>query len=531
MGKNMMKKGAWKRWLSTALAVTMVAGVGMPDEVYAGVNGSDSVPEGYTSDENGLMAYRYTSGVASGDAIDIMGYVEGKWRETTYDNEGNVVILKIGDEIIPVEKIDGSAPIKEGVELYVKVTPSFVSDGQLIKLTYTVENKGSSEVDYSIAGYADAQFAGNDDCPIVNVGEVKNGSAFALNNTVDDKTISFAVFPQSASTSNYFEYDVYQNYFVDGINGYWEYYDEDEDEDKLVTKNLKQEGLDGEDSGYSFAWNNQTLGGGESKSYSALFGVGDLENIKDAVGEATPHTHTYGDYKSNNDATKTSDGTKSRTCTGCGQVETVTDVGSKLPADGAVAVPTEKENGNFAAGGIVNSPEEIKVAVLTAEDKAAIAAGKDVNVWLEVADNSAKVSEADKKVITAKLPNNYTVGTYLDINLWKQITDSDATKVTKVPNGKVKISLAIPKALQKNGRSYKIIRNHEGVATVLDANVDANYNLTFETDKFSTYALVYSDNTVASPKTGDVNTTTFLLAMMVGLGIISVSVLNRKKNA
>lgn len=114
MKANFLKKGAWKRWLSTALAVTMVAGVGMPDEVYAGVNGSDSVPEGYTSDENGLMAYRYTSGVASGDAIDIMGYVEGEWRGTTYKNEGNVVILKIGDEIIPVEKIDGSEPIKEG---------------------------------------------------------------------------------------------------------------------------------------------------------------------------------------------------------------------------------------------------------------------------------------------------------------------------------------------------------------------------------------------------------------------------------
>lgn len=305
MKANCLKKGTWKRWLSTALTVTMLVGVGMPNEVYAEVNDSAPVPDGYTTDENGLMAYRYTSEEAyvyDGDddvfvdGIDIIGYVEGKWRGTTYDNNGNTVIIKIDDEIIPVKKIDGSKPIKDGVELYVNVTPSFVSDGQLIKLTYTVENKGSIAVDYSIAGFADAEFNDNDDCPIVNVGEVKNGSAFALNDIDDDsdKTISFAVFPLSASTSNYHQYWAYQNYFVDGINGYW-LYDDDDDNALVTEKNLKQEGLYNEkeecfeDSGYSFAWNNQTLGAGESKSYSALFGVGDLENLEDAAAEeSTP---------------------------------------------------------------------------------------------------------------------------------------------------------------------------------------------------------------------------------------------------
>ena len=140
MKANCLKKGTWKRWLSTALTVTMLVGVGMPNEVYAEVNDSAPVPDGYTTDENGLMAYRYTSEEAyvyDGDddvfvdGIDIIGYVEGKWRGTTYDNNGNTVIIKIDDEIIPVKKIDGSKPIKDGVELYVNVTPSFVSDGQL----------------------------------------------------------------------------------------------------------------------------------------------------------------------------------------------------------------------------------------------------------------------------------------------------------------------------------------------------------------------------------------------------------------
>ena len=312
----------------------MLVGVGMPNEVYAEVNDSAPVPDGYTTDENGLMAYRYTSEEAyvyDGDddvfvdGIDIIGYVEGKWRGTTYDNNGNTVIIKIDDEIIPVKKIDGSKPIKDGVELYVNVTPSFVSDGQLIKLTYTVENKGSIAVDYSIAGYADAEFNDNDDCPIVNVGEVKNGSAFALNDTDVDKTISFAVFPLSASTSNYHQYWAYQNYFVDGINGYWLDYEYDYDNyvyNELVTeKNLKLEGLNDADSGYSFAWNNQTLGAGESKSYSALFGVGDLENLKDAEEEAA-HTHTYGEWEIVTPAGCVDKGSKKRVCSTCGNEET-----------------------------------------------------------------------------------------------------------------------------------------------------------------------------------------------------------------
>ena len=40
--------------------------------------------------------------------------------------------------------------------------------------------------------------------------------------------------------------------------------------------------------------------------------------------------HTFGDYVSNNDATTEADGTKSRTCTVCGYVDTVTDEGSKI---------------------------------------------------------------------------------------------------------------------------------------------------------------------------------------------------------
>lgn len=164
-----------------------------------------------------------------------------------------------------------------------------------------------------------------------------------------------------------------------------------------------------------------------------------------------------------------------------------------VPKQGNVKIPLDKQKDNFAGGEIKSSVEEVMRAVLTDADKTAIAAGKDADIWVEIRDCSSSVSEADKIAITANLPKKYVVGTYLDINLWKQITGNEATKVTQTPNGAVKIGFTIPESLQKSGRTYKIIRLHNGVATVLDVSVDANYGLTFETDQFSTYALVYAD--------------------------------------
>ncbi len=143
-------------------------------------------------------------------------------------------------------------------------------------------------------------------------------------------------------------------------------------------------------------------------------------------------------------------------------------------------------------------------------------------------DITSSVSESDKAAVSTKLPTNYTVGTYLDINLWKQISGDAASKVTKTANGTVKIGFTIPESLQKSGRTYNIIRLHDGVATLIEPSVDANYELTFETDSFSTYALVYTDSTASSstetsatttssPKTGETsNMAGYLVILMLG---------------
>ena len=58
--------------------------------------------------------------------------------------------------------------------------------------------------------------------------------------------------------------------------------------------------------------------------------------------------------------------------------------------------------------------------------------------------------------------------------------------------------VAIPENLinqdPENVREYKVIRVHEGVAETLDCNFNPKNNtIDFNTDKFSTYAITYSD--------------------------------------
>ena len=49
-------------------------------------------------------------------------------------------------------------------------------------------------------------------------------------------------------------------------------------------------------------------------------------------------------------------------------------------------------------------------------------------------------------------------------------------------------------------RSYQMIRVHDGVAEILDAEFDAEKKtISFETDSFSTYAILYKDVAVDAP--------------------------------
>ena len=231
---------------------------------------------------------------------------------------------------------------------------------------------------------------------------------------------------------------------------------------------------------------------------------------------------------------------------------TNTDTSAKVPYDD-VAISTGSVNDitGTAEATAESNPFETKIennsdltTLLSLTDEE-VAQG--VNVWLDIQDMSATVPQADKDLVQ-NASTNLTVGMYLDINLFKKVGDNTATKITET-NGTVKASILIPESLWKAGRTFEIIRVHDGVATAIAGTYDENTHVfTFETDKFSTYALAYKDLASSSgsdttsdsgssdssnsthpttPKTGDSNDIKvwylLLIASLGGLGFLGLS--------
>ena len=191
---------------------------------------------------------------------------------------------------------------------------------------------------------------------------------------------------------------------------------------------------------------------------------------------------------------------------------------------------------NFGNAEILDNDEEIREKIeLTEEETNAIESGKDIYVFVEVEDISDLVSTKDKKLVKTKLEDGSVVGMYLDINLFKQIEGKNKVKVEET-NGKITISFEIPKNLRNYNRKFYIIRVHGTEVTKIIPKINGNI-LTFETDKFSTYALAYTDtlketktnntitptpiNKTINPKTGD---NIMLYISMLGLSIIGLAV-------
>lgn len=198
--------------------------------------------------------------------------------------------------------------------------------------------------------------------------------------------------------------------------------------------------------------------------------------------------------------------------------ETDVDNGESKPAQEEAKVTdvtSTKASGNFSAAGLKNTDKELLNNVLTKEEQELVASGTPVNVWLESKDITNTVSTEDKTKVENALPaSSYKVGAYIDFNLFKQVGSSAATKISKCPNGKVKIGFTVPTSIQAPRRSYKMVRLHAGIASLIDVTLGKNYDASFETDEFSTYAIIYTDE--KSPKTGE-NSTVYLIMLILML--------------
>ena len=144
-----------------------------------------------------------------------------------------------------------------------------------------------------------------------------------------------------------------------------------------------------------------------------------------------------------------------------------------------------------------NTTDELKEAVFTTEELSKIKEGEDAKVILKVTDISNSVSEDDKKLIAKKLDGDVPPIMYIDLSLYKKVGNGTETKITET-NKKISISIEVPVELRNTdltkSRTYQIVRIHDGEVTVIKGTYDSIKGLfTFETDRFSTYALTFVD--------------------------------------
>ena len=222
-----------------------------------------------------------------------------------------------------------------------------------------------------------------------------------------------------------------------------------------------------------------------------------------------------------------------------GTGETTPGTGETTPGTGEEVPPVDATPDDNLGDAVIATPLDKVVDAIpfTDDEKALIDSGAVVTIKLVVSDISDTVSAAEQALIEAAL-DGQTVGMYMDVKLMKRVGTADFSPVTNLSSD-IAIKMTLPKELltadDTMTRTYSVLRIHDGkveaVATEFDAKTGA---LTFETDRFSTYAVVYKDVPVEieGPSTGDTsNLVLWAVVMVLAVGATAAVVAYKKKAA
>ena len=137
---------------------------------------------------------------------------------------------------------------------------------------------------------------------------------------------------------------------------------------------------------------------------------------------------------------------------------------------------------------------------------------------------------------------------YLDLSLLLKTTEGqELGRINKLSKD-ITFTIAIPEELVKDGREFVVLRTHDEETTVLETQQNDNYTISFQTDRFSTYALAYIDAPVEEAEVeeesvvteisdvmeitpeSDSNVTVFVIIGVVVVGVLLLLFYLYKKN-
>ena len=175
----------------------------------------------------------------------------------------------------------------------------------------------------------------------------------------------------------------------------------------------------------------------------------------------------------------------------------------------------------------------------------------DINAIVMVTIDNQKEEEAPADATKsikefAKEKNDIKVVSFFDITLnVKNNITGETLGTLNVLNDKIKFNMVLPEEITKVSegytRKYFIVRYHDGKSEMLPTTLEGNI-ITFESDKFSTYALVYEDvkneieniedkTEIENPSTIDSIVIDLIVGSTSVIGLISIakSIAKRKK--
>ena len=212
--------------------------------------------------------------------------------------------------------------------------------------------------------------------------------------------------------------------------------------------------------------------------------------------DATGHKYST-EWTIDKEATCTEPGSKSHHCTVCAARTDITEIPviKENKDDNAKTDVTVSQGKDAPDTTFDESDEELTDKILT-EDEKAQAAGKDIKIKLSIDNISDNASDEDIKLIKNRLTVSQKVGMILDIKLNMTI-GADSKQVYETAQ-EITLSAEIPEELLNNNsdiiRKYSVIRIHNSKAEILKSEYNAQTKkITFKTDRFSTYAIIYED--------------------------------------
>ena len=187
--------------------------------------------------------------------------------------------------------------------------------------------------------------------------------------------------------------------------------------------------------------------------------------------------------------------------------------------EGSVSILNLSNDGNLS-GNFKNIVE----ACFSPDEIEKIGKGASAKIRLSVVRISENIPDEDRQLMQlmqeqyekyAESMDGLQLGTFFDIVVERKL-DNEEWKQLHELNGEIELTVTIPDELLAEGRTYYMMRNHEGECVILNDLDSESATITIATSYFSSYAILYRDGNVENDNPANPDQTGNAVPWIVG---------------